>query len=57
MDLRHEPATTLHALPQDLRERFTAELGERLREAYPPSPGPGHGVVLPFRRVFAVAHR
>ncbi len=48
---------TLEALPPDLRERFSAELGRRLATAYPPVPGPdGEPVVLmPFRRVFAVA--
>jgi trans-aconitate 2-methyltransferase len=45
---------TLQALPEELRDRFTEELGARLREAYPSGP---HGVVLPFRRVFVVAHR
>ncbi|GAB4096057.1 methyltransferase domain-containing protein [Brachybacterium horti] len=45
---------TLLALPEDLRARFEAELGARLREAYPET---GTGVVLPFRRVFAVARR
>lgn len=45
---------TLQALPTGLRERFIAEFKERLREAYPDD---GHGVVLPFRRIFAVAHR
>jgi trans-aconitate 2-methyltransferase len=43
---------TLEALPGALRERFAAELGRRLREAYPAHDG---AVVLPFRRVFAVA--
>jgi len=47
----------LQALPtgpdEDLRERFSAVLGARLREAYPERDG---RVVLPFRRVFAVAH-
>ena len=38
--------------PGDLRERFTAELGARLRDAHPERDG---RVVLPFRRVFAVA--
>lgn len=49
---------TLEALPPDLREQFTEELGRRLAAAYPPVPGPdGEPVVLmPFRRVFAVAH-
>lgn len=43
---------TLQALPDDLRPRFEAELKERLRAAYPDE---GHGVVLPFRRIFVVA--
>ncbi len=42
---------TLQALPDDLRPRFEAELRARLRVAYPDR---GYGVVLPFRRVFAV---
>jgi len=33
---------------------FLAEYGKRLRVAYPPRPV---GTVLPFRRIFAVAHR
>ena len=45
---------TLQALPADLRPRFEAELKQRLRVAYPDE---GRGVVLPFRRVFAVARR
>jgi trans-aconitate 2-methyltransferase len=45
---------TLQALPEELREGFVAEYKARLRTAYPPGP---HGTVLPFRRVFAVAHR
>ena len=43
----------LDALPPDLRPAFEAELRRRLRAAYPPRP---EGVVLPFRRVFVVAH-
>lgn len=43
---------TLQALPDDLRPRFEAEFKARLRTAYPDD---GHGVVLPFRRVFVVA--
>jgi trans-aconitate 2-methyltransferase len=43
---------TLQALPDDLRPGFEAELKRRLREAYPDD---GHGVVLPFRRIFVVA--
>lgn len=45
---------TLQALPDDLRPRFEEAYRRRLREAYPDD---GHGVVLPFRRVFAVARR
>ncbi len=45
---------TLQALPDDLRPEFEQELRSRLRAAYPDS---GHGVVMPFRRVFAVARR
>ena len=43
---------TLQALPDDLRPAFEAELKRRLAAAYPERP---YGVVLPFRRVFAVA--
>jgi trans-aconitate 2-methyltransferase len=43
---------TLAALPDDLRPAFEAEFKRRLRQAYPDD---GHGVVLPFRRVFVVA--
>ncbi|MCW2845964.1 MAG: Trans-aconitate 2-methyltransferase [Nocardioides sp.] len=45
---------TLQALPDGLREEFEAELRARLRAAYPRTPA---GVVLPFRRIFVVAHR
>jgi trans-aconitate 2-methyltransferase len=45
---------TLQALPDGLRDEFEAEFRALLRAAYPPGP---HGTVLPFRRVFAVAHR
>lgn len=45
---------TLQALPSPLREQFSTEFKARLREAYP---DPGHGVVLPFRRIFAVGRR
>lgn len=44
----------LQALPEDLRTVFVAQYKALLREAYPPGP---HGTTLPFRRVFAVAHR
>jgi trans-aconitate 2-methyltransferase len=43
---------TLQALPDDLRPGFEAEFKRRLSEAYPEHDGT---VVLPFRRVFAVA--
>jgi len=45
---------TLQALPDDLRVEFEAEFKTRLRAAYPDG---GHGVVLPFRRIFVVARR
>ena len=45
---------TLQALPDGLRQEFEEEFRRRLRAAYPAGP---HGTVLPFRRVFAVAHR
>jgi trans-aconitate 2-methyltransferase len=45
---------TLQALPDGLREQFAQEYRRRLDEAYPRGP---HGVVLPFRRVFVVAHK
>jgi trans-aconitate 2-methyltransferase len=38
--------------PEEARE-FVEEYGERVRAAYPAAP---YGTVLPFRRVFAVAH-
>jgi trans-aconitate 2-methyltransferase len=43
---------TLQALPDGLRQEFEAEFKTRLRAAYPVH---DYGVVLPFRRVFAVA--
>jgi len=42
----------LEALPAGLRAEFEIELKRRLRSAYPET---GRGVVLPFRRIFAVA--
>ena len=45
---------TLQALPDELRPSFEEELKRRLREAYPDD---GHGVVMPFRRIFVVARR
>ncbi|WP_151524463.1 methyltransferase domain-containing protein [Serinicoccus kebangsaanensis] len=45
---------TLQALPDDLREEFAEEFRAALRDAYPRT---DPGVVLPFRRVFAVARR
>lgn len=43
---------TLAALPAGLREQFAEEFRRRLRTAYPAHDGV---VVMPFRRVFAVA--
>jgi len=45
---------TLQALPDDLRPRFEEEFKARLRAAYPDR---GYGVVLPFRRIFAVGQK
>ncbi len=42
---------TLQALPDDLRPSFEAEFKRRLAAAYPET---GHGVLLPFRRIFVV---
>lgn len=44
----------LQSLPDELRARFEAEYGERLAAAYPRR---DHGTLLPFRRIFAVAHK
>jgi trans-aconitate 2-methyltransferase len=46
----------LDALASDQRSlaEFRAEVGARLREAYPPAP---YGTILPFPRIFVVAHR
>ena len=44
----------LAVLDEDQAADFLAEYGEQVREAYPPS---SFGTILPFRRVFAVAHR
>lgn len=44
----------LEAADPGLRRAFEGEFRRRLRAAYPAS---SHGVVLPFRRVFVVAHR
>ncbi len=46
---------TLQALPADLRPSFEEEFKDLLSRAYPPD-DQGR-VVLPFRRVFVVAHR
>jgi trans-aconitate 2-methyltransferase len=46
---------TLQALPDDLRVRFESEFKCRLAAAYPVRPD--GTVLLPFRRVFAVAQR
>ncbi len=44
----------LQALPDGLRADFIAEYRARLRQTYPGQP---FGTVLPYRRVFVVAHR
>jgi len=44
----------LSALPDRLHQDFLAELGGRLRRAYPPRP---YGTVFGFRRIFAVGRR
>jgi trans-aconitate 2-methyltransferase len=46
----------LDALTSDprSREEFRAEVGARLRETYPAAP---YGTILPFPRIFVVAHR
>jgi trans-aconitate 2-methyltransferase len=44
----------LQALPDDLRATFEKEYGARLAEAYPQR---SFGTLLPFRRIFAVAHK
>jgi len=42
-----------NALSDPVREEFEREYRGRLREAYPAQP---YGSVLPFRRIFVVAH-
>jgi trans-aconitate 2-methyltransferase len=44
----------LAALDDGQAERFASEYARRLSSAYPPGP---RGTVLPFRRIFVVAHR
>ncbi len=44
----------LQALPDELRPGFESEYRALLNEAYPSQP---YGTVLPFRRIFVVAHR
>lgn len=44
----------LLALPQDVRPQFEADYKAALRRAYPRQAA---GTVLPFRRIFVVAHR
>lgn len=43
----------LQALPADRRGEFESEFKARLRRAYPST---SYGTVLPFRRIFVVAH-
>jgi trans-aconitate 2-methyltransferase len=42
------------AFDPPLLAEFRAEVAARLREAYPPAP---YGTILPFPRIFVVAHR
>ena len=44
----------LDALSVEQGRAFETEFGALLRTAYPPTP---HGTMLPYRRIFAVAHR
>jgi trans-aconitate 2-methyltransferase len=44
----------LQALPEHHREQFVSEYQELLNNAYPTR---FYGTVLPFRRIFVVAHR
>jgi trans-aconitate 2-methyltransferase len=44
----------LNALPDPVREEFEREYRGRLRKAYPART---YGTVLPFRRIFVVAHK
>jgi trans-aconitate 2-methyltransferase len=44
----------LEAADPALRQRFEEEFRAHLRTAYPDT---GHGVVLPFRRVFVAARK
>ncbi len=44
----------LAALDETAAQRFLAEYGARLREAYPRR---AYGTVFPFRRIFVVAHK
>ncbi len=48
----------LHALPAGVREEFVARYSERMGVAYPPMSTPaGPFTIMPFRRLFVVAHR
>jgi trans-aconitate 2-methyltransferase len=44
----------LQALPDDHRAQFVSDYQRLLNEAYPAR---SYGTVLPFRRIFVVAHR
>ncbi|MGQ4485745.1 trans-aconitate 2-methyltransferase [Streptomyces sp. SAS_281] len=48
------PVLTALADDEEARDAFLADYRDRLRTAYPRGP---HGTVLPFRRIFALAHR
>lgn len=48
----------LHALPDGVRDHFLELYSERMRTAYPAVPTPtGPVTILPFRRLFVVAHK
>ena len=51
--LSDQPIAGLSHDPHSLAE-FRAEVSAQLREAYPPA---SYGTVLPFPRIFVVAHR
>ncbi len=51
---RARPFAELVARDDTQTEEFLAEYRDRMRQAYPPRP---FGTILPFRRVFVVAHR
>lgn len=57
----HDEAAELTDTADALAPAFRAEYARRMRRAYPPVPGAGHGddaaVLFAFRRLFLVGHR